>query len=67
MKKLTNLYSHMRTEFNDWKKVKMITSKNGKMMAYNTHLCPRCNHESIIASNYCPECGRHLRRTKSDS
>lgn len=48
--------------FNKWLQTKMTTTKNGKVKVYLTNLCPKCQKESIIQTNYCACCGKRLKR-----
>ena len=41
----------------EWNKVTMATVKNGKVITYKTNLCPVCDGESLIQTNFCPHCG----------
>ena len=47
-----------------WQKVKMATVKSGKVITYLAYLCPKCDNEVIVKTNYCPNCGKRLRRGK---
>lgn len=47
-----------------WQKVKMATVKKNKVITYIAYLCPKCDHEALIQTNYCPDCGKKLRRYK---
>lgn len=49
-------------KFNKWQKVKMTTIKDGKLKVYPTNLCPKCQNEQLVQSNYCSRCGKRLRR-----
>lgn len=43
-----------------WQKVKMATIKKGQIKVYTTHVCPKCDKESLVQTNYCPNCGKRL-------
>ena len=49
-----------------WIKVKMVSVKRGKLITYGAYLCPSCNHEALIATKYCPECGEALYKPTKD-
>ena len=48
--------------YNKWKKVKMATVKHGKVMTYLTNLCPKCDAESLVQTNYCSRCGKKIKK-----
>lgn len=45
-----------------WQTVNMTTVKKNKTITYKTHLCPKCEKESLVATNYCAHCGKKLRK-----
>lgn len=49
-----------------WKQVKMTIVRDGKVEVYLTNLCPKCDNESLIQTNYCSRCGRKLRRKRKE-
>ena len=53
----------MRT-YNKWKRVKMTTTKNGKIKTYMTNLCPKCDNEQLVQTNYCSRCGKRIMKVK---
>lgn len=55
----------MRT-FNKWQPTKMSIVRKDKIKIYKTFLCPKCQNESIIATNYCSRCGKRLRKERDD-
>jgi predicted amidophosphoribosyltransferase len=56
----------MRRSINKWQSVKMTTIKNDKVKVYSTNLCPKCQNEQIIQTNYCSRCGKRLKKGGND-
>lgn len=46
-----------------WNKVVMVGVKDNKVYTYKTHLCSSCGYESLIATNFCPDCGTYHNKT----
>ena len=47
-------------EFNKWQKVKITTTSK----TYVANVCPKCQSKFLVQTNYCSECGKHLRRER---
>ena len=45
-----------------WNQVKMTIVRDGKVEIYLTNICPKCDNESLIQTNYCSRCGKKLKR-----
>lgn len=45
-----------------WQHVKLTTlrGKGGKIRAYNAFFCPKCDYETVVPTNFCPNCGKRL-------
>ena len=47
-----------------WIKEIVVGYRNHKMRDFIVYKCPHCNRQSIVQYNYCPDCGRKLKKAK---
>ena len=57
--KLFNRKKKRAAETLGWNKTVMVGVKDSKLYTYKTHFCTLCGYESLIATNFCPDCGAY--------